>query len=167
MTCQHCGAAIPADAVFCKACGTRPASALSETRLWTPSEAAVRATKIYTEEALARTAIYPPQATLGEGKPLLGWLVVVDGSDLWKVFTLPDEEGQFILGRGKECAFRCEDPQLEERHASIRVKEGKIHITDLDTVTGTLVNDKETARCDLHDGDVIKAGTTTLKLRTL
>jgi pSer/pThr/pTyr-binding forkhead associated (FHA) protein len=56
---------------------------------------------------------------------------------------------------------------MDLRHISIRLKDGKLYLTDLDTSTGTLVNGKEITRVELQDGDEIKVGSTTLKFRKL
>jgi len=120
------------------------------------------ATRIYTEKELGKTVIFTPQE---ERKPVFGWLVITDGKDAWKVFKLSNEEGQFLLGKGDECTIKLEDEQVESRHASIRLKEGKLYLTDLDTPSGTLVNEKEIAKVELQDGDDIKVGGTRLRFR--
>ena len=50
-------------------------------------------------------------------------------------------------------------------HASFRLKEGRLSITDLDTLGGTLVNDTPITKTDLQDGDLIKVGGNVLKFR--
>jgi hypothetical protein len=124
-------------------------------------------TKVYAAEKLDEPFNLPSKNTSGEITPIFGWLVVMEGIDAWKVFTLPAKEVQFFLGTGKECIFRFDDAQLEERHASIRIKENDIYVTDMDTTAGTMVNGKAITRIGLNDGDVIKASTIVLKFKRL
>ena len=67
----------------------------------------------------------------------------------------------------KEIFWQFVEGKLEELHASIRIKDREVYITDLDTVAGTLVNGKEITRSDLQDGDEITIGETTLKFKKL
>lgn len=177
MVCPECGANISDNVNFCPDCGakagssvgdtTKPMSTLGATRVYAGGETKATdlgATRVYTGKELGKTVIFTPQE---ERKPVFGWLVVTAGKEAWKVFKLTDEEGQFSLGRGEECALKLEDEKMEPRHASIRFKDGKLYLTDLDTSAGTLVNEKEIARIELQDGDEIKTGSTTLKFRKL
>ena len=166
MLCPNCGIVIPDEAMCCKTCGRNIRPAAAETKLWTPT-AALAMTRLYTGEELAQTVLSSSQAPLEERKPIVGWFVVVEGADKWKVFTLWDEEGQCSVGRGQECLVQFADPQLEDRHASIRVREGKIYVTDMDTATGTFVNGQAIIRSELQDGDTITVGATTLKFKKL
>ena len=166
MTCQQCGVTIPESSVFCQACRTKGGASVAETKLWSSPEF-LGATALYTPNELVQTILYSPETILEDRKPILGWLVVIEGTETWKVFTLLAEGRQFFVGKGKECQLTLEDPELEERHASIRVKDDKIYITDLDTVTGTLVNGAAVTRTDLHDGDEIKIGSIMVKFKKL
>jgi pSer/pThr/pTyr-binding forkhead associated (FHA) protein len=123
------------------------------------------ATKVYVAERIDETSAPPSKDTREERKPIFGWLVVIEGADAWKVFTLPNEEAQIFLGTGKECMLRFDDAALEARHTSIRIKENNIYVTDLDTTTGTTINGECITRVNLQDGDIIKASTIALKFK--
>jgi Inner membrane component of T3SS, cytoplasmic domain len=155
-----------ADEDFCKACGSERGSSLGETKIWTPP-ASLGATRIFTGDGLAQTTLYSTHTMKGPRKAILGWLVVIEGKDLWNVFTLADEDGQLILGNGSGCDLNIEDTELEARHASIRLRHGKVYITDLDTSMGTLVNGEPITKSELQDGDTLKLGTTVIKFRKL
>ena len=166
MLCQKCGATTVEDEDFCKACGSERGSSLGETRIWIPP-ASLGATRIFTGNRLAQTTLYSTHTLKDPRKAIFGWLVVLEGRDIWNVFTLADEDGQWILGNGSGCDLNIEDPELEARHASIRIRHGKVCITDLDTSMGTLVNGEPITKSELQDGDTLKLGTTAIKFRKL
>ena len=154
MNCKLCGTPISDEAVFCSSCGgkaedTRPVESLGTT-------------KIYVEPPLGKTVVFSPQE---ERSPVFGWLVVTQGSDMWKVFTIADKEGQFYAGTSGECTLKLADEHLAALHASIRLKEGKLYVTDLDTSAGTFVNGETISRTELKDGDEVRMGDETLKFR--
>lgn len=164
MTCKTCGAIVTQDSDVCSKCGARVEMPIGETRMFIAPDF-LDATKIYVAEKLDETSNPASENTKEDRKPIFGWLVVTEGADAWKVFTLPNEEAQFFLGTGKECILRFDDAELEERHASIRIKENNIYITDMDTTMGTIVNGESITRVNLQDGDVVKASTIVLKFK--
>jgi hypothetical protein len=120
------------------------------------------ATRIFEAKDLGKTVIFKPQE---KKKPIYGWLVVIDGPDAWEEFRICDEECQLFLGKGEECQFKLPDESLEKMHASLRLKGGTLSLTDLDTTSGTFVNDTPATRTELQDGDRVKAGQNTLRFR--
>ena len=100
-----------------------------------------------------------------EVERLVGWLVVVDGKEPLKDFRIC--KTKTILGRSKNCDIILDDEYVSTKHASLRLIDGDFVITDLDSSNGTFVNDKEVAQTSLHDGDVIKMGKTSLKMKIL
>jgi hypothetical protein len=97
------------------------------------------------------------------GSPLLGWLVVTQGKEQWRDYRVT--EGHFILGRDKECEVVVDDEHASSRHASLRFKEGKVLLTDLDSSNGTFVNGEQISRAELNDNAEIKIGDTVLKFK--
>jgi hypothetical protein len=99
--------------------------------------------------------------------PVVGWLVVMNGEQKGEDFRV--REGQNILGTSPDADIVVKDDTVTDRHASIRCKDGKCIISDLDSNNGTYLNDgKEAiAREDLKDNDVIRIGEVTLKFKCL
>jgi len=61
------------------------------------------------------------------------------------------------------------DNAISGKHASLRYKDQKYTITDLDSTNGTFLNDRADpiAREELKDNDVIRMGDVTLKFKRL
>ena len=100
-----------------------------------------------------------------EVEHLIGWLVIVDGKEHWKDFRVC--KTKTIIGRSKNCDVILDDEYVSAKHSTLRLIDGDFVITDLDSSNGTFVNDKEVAQASLHDGDVIKMGKTSLKMKIL
>ena len=159
MNCKLCGAPLSDDAPFCSICrGKTDDKTEGDAR---PIES-LGMTKIFVEAPLGRTVVYSPQE---EREPVFGWLVVTQGSDLWKIFTIGDKEGQFYVGTSQECTLQLTGEGIASLHSSLRLKEGKLYITDLDTSTGTFINGDGISRTELKDGDEIRMGDETLRFR--
>jgi pSer/pThr/pTyr-binding forkhead associated (FHA) protein len=117
-----------------------------------------------------------PTQVAGTGMPspskqlLVGWLVVTSGSRQWEDFRIENPakaEDRMLIGRDPTCTIRLDDSQVSERHASLRWRDGKLVLTDLDSTNGTFVNGKPTTKSELHDNDEIKVGDTTIKFKQL
>ena len=99
--------------------------------------------------------------------PVVGWLVAMSGEQKGQDFRIRD--GQNILGSGGEADVQLQDPTVSGKHASLRYKEGKFFLTDLDSSNGTFLNDGATAiaREALKDNDVLRVGEMVLKFKCL
>ena len=99
--------------------------------------------------------------------PVVGWLVAMSGEQKGEDFRI--REGQNIIGTSPDADILVKDDTVTGRHASIRCKEGKCVLSDLDSSNGTYLNGgKEAiAREDLKDNDVIRIGELTLKFKCL
>jgi len=97
--------------------------------------------------------------------PVVGWLVAMSGEQKGQDFRIHD--GQNILGSEAGADVHLNDPTVSGKHASLRHKDGKFFLTDLDSSNGTFLNDKEAAKEELHDNDVIRAGEMVLKFKCL
>jgi FHA domain len=167
MICSSCGSLIPEKDLICRKCGkaveTRleGGTRLSETRIG----GTATPTRIYSTNESARTVVYA--APQEEIKPLLGWLVVIEGKGQWKEFRISKKDAQVLIGNSEECIVCLEDETLNPRHASLRVKDEKISLTDLDSSSGTFLNGEVITKVELKDNDEIKLGGTVLKFRRL
>jgi hypothetical protein len=88
------------------------------------------------------------------------------------IFSVGDEESAYflthavtVIGRASECDVRIDDPGVSRRHAEIRYSDGRVGIVDLGSTNGVLVNGKPTERVELHDGDRVDIGHSTLIFR--
>jgi pSer/pThr/pTyr-binding forkhead associated (FHA) protein len=98
---------------------------------------------------------------------LVGWLVAMDGDQKGEDFRLRD--GQNTLGSAPDSDIVLHDQTISAKHASVRYKDGKFFLSDLDSSNGTFVNGLEecVARVELKDSDMLRVGAVTLKFRAL
>lgn len=99
--------------------------------------------------------------------PVVGWLVAMSGDQKGEDFRVRD--GQNILGSAPDSEIYIKDVTVSGKHASLRYKDGKFFLVDLDSTNGTYLNDKpETiAKEELKDNDLIRVGEITLKFKCL
>ncbi len=72
-----------------------------------------------------------------------------------------------LIGRVTSAQIRLDDPAISRSHAMVEVEPAGIHLTDLGSDVGTLVNGQRVAPAkgiDLVNGDSIVVGPITLKL---
>ncbi len=66
---------------------------------------------------------------------------------------------EMTVGRSRECDIFLEDLAVSRLHATIReLPGGKYELVDNRSATGTFVNGRSVARCQLHDGDQLQIG---------
>jgi pSer/pThr/pTyr-binding forkhead associated (FHA) protein len=93
-------------------------------------------------------------------------LLVVQGRPRGKCLKFPP--GEFVFGRGPECHVRP-DPEgqaISRQHCLLRVSAEGVHIRDLGSTNGTLVNGTRVLEeRPLRDGDLVQLGAVVLQLR--
>lgn len=72
-------------------------------------------------------------------------------------------ESLVTVGSGARNRVIIDDPRLSERHFAIQRKGGALYVTDLQSESGTWVDDRRVARAELEGGEVIRAGGTVMK----
>ena len=99
--------------------------------------------------------------------PVVGWLVAMSGEQKGQDFRVRD--GQNILGSAPESDVHLTDPTVSAKHASLRYKDNKFFLVDLDSSNGTYLNNgsESIAREELHDNDTIRVGEMVLKFKCL
>jgi hypothetical protein len=114
-------------------------------------------------DPLAATRVVP---AAGE-KPLgqvLGVLVAVEGE--LEGAIRPIQRGSTRLGRHPECEVFLPSEWISRQHARIEYQHG-IFAIEASSDKPTLVNSERVVGSELHDGDYIKLGKTTLRFRSI
>lgn len=70
-----------------------------------------------------------------------------------------------IVGRGENADIRFEDPLISFRHAELLESHDGIRISDLNSFSGTRVNNKPIQRDMLQDGDIISIGLYSIEVK--
>ncbi len=68
------------------------------------------------------------------------------------------------IGRGSESELKLEDNDVSRSHCEISYRDGRYHIKDTGSKNGVIVNDVKVTECDLGTGDIIRLGSTLLKV---
>jgi hypothetical protein len=99
--------------------------------------------------------------------PVVGWFVAMGGEQKGEDFRVRD--GQNTLGSAPDCDIIIRDVTVSGHHASIRHKDQKFVLTDLDSTNGTFLNEsaESVAREDLKDNDTVRVGDVVLKFKCL
>jgi pSer/pThr/pTyr-binding forkhead associated (FHA) protein len=100
-------------------------------------------------------------------QPVVGWFVALTGPQKGEDFRI--REGPNTIGSAPDADVVLHDTGISGKHASLRYKDQKFTITDLDSTNGTYLNDRADpiAREELKDNDVIRIGEVTLKFKCL
>lgn len=84
-------------------------------------------------------------------------LLVVHGRPKGKSLQFP--HGEFVFGRGHECHVRPNSEWVSRQHCLLRVTENTVHLCDLGSTNGTLVNGRLVVHEQpLHHGDLLQVG---------
>jgi pSer/pThr/pTyr-binding forkhead associated (FHA) protein len=97
--------------------------------------------------------------------PVCGWLVGIGEPLDNKVFTI--HEGRNKVGYGTDCEVRIPNTTISEYHTTITFNNDSYTINDTNSINGTFVNDKQIINQDVTDGDIIRLGTISFKLKCL
>ena len=88
------------------------------------------------------------------------YLIVLTGSNVGEMFRI--DQGESVIGRGQGVAVRLIDDGISRKHARILQDGDKVVIEDLQSSNGTYVNGDIIRAAELHDGDKIRLGSTTV-----
>jgi len=99
--------------------------------------------------------------------PVVGWFVALTGQQKGEDFRI--REGQNTIGSAHDADIVLRDSAISGKHASLRYKDEKFMITDLDSTNGTFLNDRSDpiAREELKDNDIVRIGEVNLKFKSL
>lgn len=139
---------------YCQKTGYQtPASPAAKTRLESePPPAAARKTVLLTDQ-------HKPS--------IVGWFVALTGEQKGEDFRIRD--GQNIIGSASDADIVLRDSAVSSKHASLRYKDQKFFLTDLDSTNGTFINEGivPVAREELKDNDIVRIAGITLKFKCL
>lgn len=111
-----------------------------------------------------KTTITPAMAVnQNESMKLHGWLVVTEGQEPWKDYRIT--RNRMAIGRTPDCDIVIADALVSAKHASLRIQDNEVYLTDLDSSNGTFVNSQVITRSKLSNDDVITIGNTSLKFK--
>jgi hypothetical protein len=119
------------------------------------------------EAATAATSRKTALLTDKRKSPVVGWFVALTGQQRGEDFRI--REGPNTIGSGSDADIVLRDSAISGKHASLRYKDQKFTITDLDSTNGTFLNDRiePIAREELKDNDIVRVGEVTLKFKCL
>ncbi|MDP7062272.1 MAG: sigma 54-interacting transcriptional regulator [Planctomycetota bacterium] len=86
----------------------------------------------------------------------------VERDHIQKVLTVEAES--VLIGRGRDCEVRIEDPLASRHHCRLERLGREVFVVDLDSRNGTWVGAEQVERRALAAADVIRIGSTTLKI---
>jgi pSer/pThr/pTyr-binding forkhead associated (FHA) protein len=88
---------------------------------------------------------------------------VVQGKPHGSFLDFP--EGEFVVGRGPECHVRPNSELISRQHCLLRIHGAHIHVRDLGSTNGTLVNGKLLVEeLALVHGDTLQLGPLVLEV---
>jgi len=98
--------------------------------------------------------------------PLSGWLIQLKEDKAGKVYTI--HEGKSIIGSGADCEIRVLDSGLSRQQAYIVVENGLCSIVDTGNSGAPMkINNIDSVKASLIDGDVIQMGDGSFKIKLL
>ncbi|MCG8653332.1 MAG: FHA domain-containing protein, partial [Pirellulales bacterium] len=68
----------------------------------------------------------------------------------------PQKENKIKIGRGRQCDISFPGTQLAKEHIELNIKEESIELVDLNTTTGTFVNNERIKEATLKAGDMLR-----------
>jgi DNA-binding winged helix-turn-helix (wHTH) protein len=85
---------------------------------------------------------------------------------VWNKHVIALSEGEFVAGRGEECAVVIDASTVSRRHAKIVVRAGSITIEDLESTNGTRVNGMPiTVPTAIANGNTVELGSEVLVVK--
>ena len=98
-------------------------------------------------------------------KPRVRRVVVIEGPDTGKVFTLdPNAPSRVLLGTSPACELRLTDPRVSRRHAAFEPAGRRYRITDFGSTNGTFVDGVAIVDAFVGGDEIIRCGSSALRL---
>jgi len=95
-------------------------------------------------------------------------LVAVDGADRSRSFVLDDSSpARVLVGQSPVCEVRLDDRSVSRRHVALELTEGGLRISDLGSTNGTYLGSTRIIEAMWQPGQVLRIGSTALRLDVL
>jgi len=92
-------------------------------------------------------------------------LSVCEGPDTGKTFWVsPDHPSRTLIGKSHACDVQLADPSVSRRHAAVEVVGHRLKLADLGSTNGTVVDGLPVLQAYLVGGELIRIGSTALRL---
>ncbi len=102
-----------------------------------------------------------------EAAPRSFTLVVASGPDKGKSFSIdPDAPVRSLIGQSPACVVRLTDKAVSRRHAALERVGAALRITDLESTNGTFIDRVKILEADLQGDEIIRVGSSTLRVET-
>jgi hypothetical protein len=112
----------------------------------------------------AKTMMFNLGGSGGDGFPVVGWVVPLNGSNQFQTFKL--NQGPTKLGTGGGAHVVVNDGFMSTEHAQILCTPDGFKLMDNGSTNGTLVNDRRISEHELVDNDVFTLGKTNFKFKS-
>ncbi len=73
--------------------------------------------------------------------------------------------GTLLAGRDAECSLEVPDPRVSRTHAQVTFDGVNVTLTDANSSNGTFLNEHPVTQAQMRHGDILRLGTTRLRLR--
>ncbi len=97
---------------------------------------------------------------------MIGHLRLVTGPESGRTIDLYDGQ-TLVIGRGEKSDTKFKDLQVSRIHCELRVLDGSCTLVDDESVGGTFVNGQKVREQPVRHGDVIRVGSTEMKLHLM
>jgi len=91
------------------------------------------------------------------------FLYVIAGPDQGKRFNL-SEDSNTLFGRSRHANTMLADLEISRVHCEVEISNQRVLLKDLDSSSGTFVNNKRVTECELKEGDIVRIGNTQMRL---
>src|SRR4029077_492442 len=106
-----------------------------------------------------------PTSASTQGSSASFVLTVVEGPDRGKSFTLDGSmPARIFVGQSPACEIRLTDPMVSRRHLALDLADQELRITDLGSTNRTYANGIVISEAFLEGGEVVRVGSSTLRV---
>jgi DNA-binding NtrC family response regulator len=93
---------------------------------------------------------------------------VVEGLDAGRELRIDGREAsRLLVGKGPTADLKLTDPAVSRRHLAVEIDRGRLRITDLGSTNGTRLGDYEVVDVFARGGEVLRIGSTSLRIERL
>jgi len=112
-----------------------------------------------------KTVMFNMNSDGGDGFPIVGWLVPLNGQHAYQTFRL--RSGGTKIGTAPPADIVVNDGFMSTDHCQIQCSPQGFVLVDNNSTNGCYVNDKKVSKQDLLDNDVITLGKTNFKFKSI